>query len=57
DLRSLRGYREEGTLTVGGWLRSVVHRQHFPLLSLDDPGPSLASLSVKARRQRRKLWR
>jgi D-aspartate ligase len=55
DLRSLRGYREEGTLTVGAYLKSVMHRQHFPLLSMDDPGPSLASIGVKARRQFRKL--
>jgi hypothetical protein len=57
DLRSLRGYRQEGTLGVGGWLASLMHRQHFPLLSADDPGPSLASLGVKVRRQGRKLKR
>jgi predicted ATP-grasp superfamily ATP-dependent carboligase len=59
DVRSLRGYREEGSLTVGGWAKSLWHRQHFPLLSLEDPGPSVASLSVKARRFGRKLvpWR
>jgi predicted ATP-grasp superfamily ATP-dependent carboligase len=55
DVRSLRGYREEGSLTVGAWLRSLWHRQHFPLLSLDDPGPSMASLGVKARRLARKV--
>jgi hypothetical protein len=54
DVRALREYREEGTLTLGGWARSLLHRQHFPLLSLDDPGPSLASLSVRAGRLRRK---
>jgi predicted ATP-grasp superfamily ATP-dependent carboligase len=57
DLRSLRGYREEGSLTVGGWVKSLMHRQHFPLLSMDDPGPSVASVGVKARRQLRKLQR
>jgi hypothetical protein len=35
----------------------VIHRQHFPLLSMDDPGPSLASIGVKVRRQARKLQR
>jgi predicted ATP-grasp superfamily ATP-dependent carboligase len=55
DVRSLRGYLDEGSLTVGAWLRSLWHRQHFPLLSLDDPGPSVASLSVKARRLGHKL--
>jgi predicted ATP-grasp superfamily ATP-dependent carboligase len=55
DLRSLRGYREEGSLGTGEYLRSLWHRQHFPLLSADDPGPSMASIGVKLRRQRRKL--
>lgn len=55
DVRALRGYREEGSLSVGAWLRSLWHRQHFPLLSLSDPGPSAASLSVKAGRLGRKL--
>jgi predicted ATP-grasp superfamily ATP-dependent carboligase len=57
DLRSLRGYRQEGTLGVGKYVASLMHRQHFPLLSLDDPGPSLASIGVKVRRQGRKLRR
>jgi predicted ATP-grasp superfamily ATP-dependent carboligase len=57
DLRSLRGYRQEGTLSVSRYAASLMHRQHFPLLSVDDPGPSLASLGVKARRQARKLQR
>jgi predicted ATP-grasp superfamily ATP-dependent carboligase len=59
DVRSLRGYRAEGSLTVGAWLRSLMHRQHFPLWSPSDPGPSFASMSVKLRRQGRKLaaWR
>jgi predicted ATP-grasp superfamily ATP-dependent carboligase len=55
DVRALRGYQAEGSLSVGAWLRSLWHRQHFPLLSLDDPGPSAASLSVKGRRLARKL--
>jgi predicted ATP-grasp superfamily ATP-dependent carboligase len=54
DLRALGQYREEGSLTAGAWARSLLHRQHFPLLSLDDPGPSLASLSVRAKRLGRK---
>jgi predicted ATP-grasp superfamily ATP-dependent carboligase len=54
DVRALREYRDEGTLTVGQWARSLLHRQHFPLLSLDDPGPSLSALSLRARRLRRK---
>jgi D-aspartate ligase len=59
DLRALCGYRSEGSLSVREWLRSLVHRQHLPLWSASDPGPSFASLSVKLRRQGRKLaaWR
>jgi D-aspartate ligase len=55
DVRSLLEYRAEGSLSVGAWLRTLWHRQHFPLWSLDDPGPSLASWSVKGRRLGRKL--
>jgi D-aspartate ligase len=54
DARALREYREEGTLTAGEWARSLLHRQHFPLLSLEDPGPSLSALSLRARRLRTK---
>jgi predicted ATP-grasp superfamily ATP-dependent carboligase len=54
DVRALIEYREEGTLSVAGWAGSLLHRQHFPLLSLDDPGPTLASLSMKARNLGRK---
>jgi hypothetical protein len=54
DLRSLREYRQEGSLGYTAYARSLFHRQHFPLLSLDDPGPSLASLSIRARRLRAK---
>jgi predicted ATP-grasp superfamily ATP-dependent carboligase len=54
EVLALREYRDEGTLTVPRWAATLMHRQHFPLLSLDDPGPTLASLSVKARRLGRK---
>jgi D-aspartate ligase len=54
DLRALREYRAEGSLTTAAWARSLLHRQHFPLLSLDDPGPSLSSAALRLRRLRRK---
>jgi predicted ATP-grasp superfamily ATP-dependent carboligase len=44
DLRALRDYRREGSLTVGGWARSLLHPQRLPLFSADDVGPSLGRL-------------
>jgi predicted ATP-grasp superfamily ATP-dependent carboligase len=54
DLRALREYRAEGSLSTAAWARSLLHRQHFPLLSLDDPGPSLSSAALRLGRLRRK---
>lgn len=55
DLRALRDYRVEGELTLPGWILSLLHRQHFPLLSLEDPGPTLMSLGLKTRAVQRKV--
>jgi predicted ATP-grasp superfamily ATP-dependent carboligase len=55
DLRAMLRYRARGELTVGGWLRSLRRRQRFPLFRLDDPLPTVHSLSVKAGRLARKL--
>ena len=44
DVRALRDYRREGSLTVGRWARSLLHRQCLPLFSADDVRPSLARL-------------
>ncbi|MGH3568241.1 MAG: hypothetical protein ACRDRH_19880 [Pseudonocardia sp.] len=41
DLRAFRILRARGELTFGQWVRSVAHRQTFPFLRLDDPGPAL----------------
>lgn len=45
DLRALGEYRRHGEWTIGSWLRSVARPQTFPLASLRDPGPSLASFA------------
>ena len=37
-----------GELTPTAWVRSLLHRQHLPLLSLSDPAPSIAGLGVVA---------
>jgi hypothetical protein len=45
EARSALVVRRVGELTLRRWLRSVSHRQHFPLWSWRDPVPSLHSLS------------
>jgi predicted ATP-grasp superfamily ATP-dependent carboligase len=55
DFRAMLKYRARGELTVGSWLRSLRRRQRFPLFRLDDPLPTVHSLSVKAGRLRRKI--
>lgn len=40
DLRALRQYREEGTLTAGHWMRTLLYPQHLPLFAASDPAPS-----------------
>lgn len=41
DYRAFRVLREEGELTLGGWLRSIAHRQRFTVFAADDPWPSV----------------
>jgi len=41
DVRALLDYRRSGELTVGAWARSLLHRQHFPVLARDDPRPAV----------------
>jgi D-aspartate ligase len=55
DFRSMIEYRRDGEITVRRWIRSVARRQHFPMLSLSDPMPTVASLSNKASRLTAKL--
>jgi D-aspartate ligase len=55
DFRAMLRYRARGELTFGRWVRSLLRRQRFPLFRLDDPMPTVHSLSVKARRLLRKL--
>lgn len=55
DVRSLRDYRREGSLTVGGWARSLLHRQCLPLFSADDVRPSLANVLDVGRRLVRRV--
>jgi predicted ATP-grasp superfamily ATP-dependent carboligase len=48
DFRSMVEYRRDGEITVRRWLRTVARRQHFPMMRLDDPMPTVLSLSHKA---------
>jgi D-aspartate ligase len=58
DIKALRAYRETGELTTGAWARSLLHRQHFPMLGAEDPWPSLASFGVRvAKAVRRRIAR
>jgi D-aspartate ligase len=50
DARTFLALRRRGELTLRQWLRSLLHPQHFPLLSLRDPGPSLVAWRRLARR-------
>lgn len=42
DARAMLALRRSGELTVPAWLRSIAHRQTFPVLRLRDPGPAVA---------------
>jgi len=57
DIRALLDYRRDGELTVPRWLVSVARRQHFPMMRLDDPMPTAASLGHKLARALAKLRR
>jgi D-aspartate ligase len=41
DVRTFATARRQGALTLRGWLRSLAHRQHFPVADLRDPMPTV----------------
>ncbi|MCW3049877.1 MAG: hypothetical protein JWO74_4161 [Solirubrobacterales bacterium] len=49
DARAFAEYRRAGKLTSRAWMRSLLHRQHFPLFAWSDPMPSLRSVARFAR--------
>ena len=55
DVTAFRELRARGELTLAGWLKSLARPQHFPLLRMNDPIPSLHALftSVRERIKRR----
>ena len=40
DTRSAARLHRRGSLSLGGWVRSVAHRQHTPLFEWSDPRPT-----------------
>lgn len=50
DVRAYRALRAEGKLSTAGWVRSLAHPLHLPLLRWNDPLPELFSLVRRARR-------
>lgn len=57
DLRSFLVLRRRGELTLGRWLRSIAHRQHFPVFRADDPMPALARAAYRTRKRVRRSSR
>lgn len=50
DVRAFRALRAEGKLSTIGWLRSLAHPLHTPLLRWNDPLPGVLSLARRGRR-------
>lgn len=55
DAQAFREYRRCQELTAPQWIRSLLHRQHFPVFDVRDPVPSLGGGWRSARRLARKL--
>jgi predicted ATP-grasp superfamily ATP-dependent carboligase len=43
DARASALLRRRGELSLGGWVRSIAHRQHTPLFDWRDPKPTIVS--------------
>ncbi len=50
DTRAFLVYRRRGELTLPGWLRSIAHRQHFPVARLSDPLPAIVRHAERLKR-------
>jgi D-aspartate ligase len=56
DLRTFLAYRKTGTLSLAGWLQSLLRRQHFPIFDPRDPKPTLAYHWSLFRRMLQVIW-
>ncbi|HUT79111.1 MAG TPA: hypothetical protein VM285_15540 [Polyangia bacterium] len=50
DTRAAARLHQSGDLSLGGWLRSIAHRQHTPLFEWRDPGPTFGLTGARALR-------
>lgn len=50
DARTCIALRRRGELSVRDWGSSLLHRQHFPLLSREDPRPSIVAPIARVQR-------
>jgi D-aspartate ligase len=57
DFYAFRSYRRCRELTLGQWLKSLAHRQHFATFSWKDPAPSIYGPSRKLVRLLRRTWK
>ena len=55
DLRAFLAMRRAGTLRFGTWVRTLAHRQVFPVLRLHDPAPALARAWTRVSKAGNKL--
>lgn len=51
DTRAAVRLRRRGSLSLGGWLRSIAHRQHTPLFEWRDPRPTFTLAWARAMRE------
>jgi D-alanine-D-alanine ligase-like ATP-grasp enzyme len=50
DVRAFLDYRRNGELSLGRWIGSLLHPQHFPRARIDDPLPAFVRVSRKVGR-------
>jgi len=55
DVLAYRSYARTGELRLADWVRSLLHRQHFPILRWNDPLPTLVGLWRIVSRARRRI--
>jgi predicted ATP-grasp superfamily ATP-dependent carboligase len=55
DLRAFAAYRAKGELSLGDWVKSLLHQQHVPLFRWSDPAPALRLYWIRARRGKDKI--
>jgi predicted ATP-grasp superfamily ATP-dependent carboligase len=49
DRRAFSALHRRGELSIWQWLRSLLHRQHFPVFRWSDPRPTIVDVAMRAR--------